>query len=224
MSGTARNFIFNSELIGAFSFATNKFCLVCKGTEPKNKRIFEETLETEVREITISESSLIGIFIAGNSRGAILPWSSTKEEIDILKSYFDEIGVLNSKLNAIGNLISVNSKGAILHADFNEEEINFIKDVLKVKNIATLSSRNRKLASFLVVNDKGFLASPLFDEKDLELFRKVFEVDGDFGTVNRGSSAIKLGLIVNEKGAVVGGLTTGAEIAKIEQIFDLAKK
>src|SRR5579875_1404146 len=213
MVGTSRNFIFNSELIGAFSFANNKYCFICKGAEQKYKRIFEETLEIEVKEITISESSLVGIFIAANSRAALLPWSATEEEIDVLKSYFDEVAVLRTKFNALGNLISANSKGAVLHADFTEDEVNFIKDVLKVKSIAILPAENRKLASFLVVNDKGFLASPLFDESALKLFREIFDTEGDIGTINRGSSAIKLGLVINEKGAVVGGLTTGAEIA-----------
>ena len=223
MAGSSRNLIFNSELIGAFSLATNKVCFVCKGIENKNKRIFEETLESEVKEITISESSLIGIFMVANSRGALLPWSATKEELDEIKSYFEEVEILKTKFNALGNLISANSNGAVLHADFKEEEIELIKDVLKVKQVVTLPKENRKLASFLVVNDKGFLASAFFDETALNIFREIFGVEGDVGTVNRGSFAIKLGIVANDKGVVVGALTTGAEIAKIEQIFYLAK-
>jgi translation initiation factor 6 len=223
MAGSSRNLIFNSELIGAFSLATNKVCFVSKGIENKNKKIFEETLESEVKEITISESSLIGIFMVANSRGALLPWSATKEELDEIKSYFEDVEILNTKFNALGNLISANSNGAVLHADFKEEEIELIKDVLKVKQIATLPKENRKLASFLAVNDKGFLASPFFDETALNIFREIFGVEGDVGTVNRGSFAIKLGIVANDKGVVVGALTTGAEIAKIEQIFYLAK-
>jgi len=119
----------------------------------------------------------------------------------------------------LGNLISANSNGAVIHINFNEEEINLIKDVLKVKNISFLPKGEQYLASFLYVNDKGFLASNYFSEKTLEIFRKTFNVNGDYGSVNRGSKIIKLGLICNNKGGIVGGITTGVEIGKIDQIF-----
>jgi translation initiation factor 6 len=223
VGGTSKGFIYNSEIIGAFAYATNKVCLLPKGIDNKTKKIFNETLETEILETTISNSPLIGIFIVANENGAILPWTSSKEEIDMLKSYFKDIEVLESKFNAIGNLVSANSKGAVLHVDFNENEIELIKSVLKVNKIAKLS-KNKPLASYLFVDDNGFLASLYFDDYDIKMFEDVFSVQGDIGTVNRGSNIIKLGIIKNNKGLIVGGLTTGAEIAKIEQIFGVAKK
>lgn len=224
MAGTARDFIFNSELIGAFCFATDKFCFVSKGIPEKTKQVLMETLEVEVKEISISESSLIGVFIAANQRGALLPSTATDEEVDEMKSYFEEVEVLKFKFNALGNLISANSNGAVLHFDFEEEMVEVIKSVLKVKNIALLPKQSRYLASFLIVNDKGFLASALFNEEAMKIFKETFKIEGDHGTINRGSGALKLGLIANNKGAVAGGLTTGAEIAKIEQVLGLAKR
>ncbi len=221
MSGTSRNFVFNSELIGAYSLATDKVCFVCKGVGEKTKRVFEEALEVEVKEITISDSCLIGIFLVTNEKIALVPWSTTKKEIDELKSYFQEVAVLDIKFNALGNLISANTKGALIHVDLPDDTVELIKDLLKVKKVTKLPSKNRILASFLFVNEKAFLASPLFNKEVIELFKEVFETEGDFGTVNRGSYVIKLGMVANSKGAVVGGLTTGPEIAKIEQIFGI---
>jgi translation initiation factor 6 len=219
MAGIDRAFIFNMEIIGAFSIATNKVCFLPKGVSQKTKELFKEILEVEIEEATIAESSLIGIFVAFNEKGILLPWNSTKEEKDKMTSYFENVEVLKSKYNALGNLISCNSSGAVLHINFNEEEINLIKETLKVKNISFLPEGENYLASFLYVNDKGFLASNYFSEKTLEMFKNTFNTNGGYGSVNRGSKIIKLGLICNNKGGIVGGMTTGVEIGKIDQIF-----
>lgn len=223
MAGTTKGFIFNTEIIGAYSFATDYACFLPKGVNEKVKRLFEETLETEIVETNVSNSPLIGIFMVANENGAILPWTASKDEIDTLKSYFKDIEILHSKYNALGNLISVNSHGMILHINFNEEEIETIKSTFKINKVARLD-KGKPLASYIYVDNNGFLASPYFDDYDLKLFEEVFSVQGDIGTVNRGSNIIKLGIIKNNKGIIVGGLTTGAEIAKIEQIFGFTKK
>jgi translation initiation factor eIF-6, putative len=223
VAGTSRGFIYNSEIVGAYAFATDDVCFLPKGIDNKIKKLFIETLETEIVEINISNSPLIGVFIVANENGALLPWTSTKEEIEILKSYFKNVEILQSKYNALGNLISVNSYGAILHISFDKEEIETVKNTLKIKKLAYLN-KGKPLASYIFVDNNGFLASPCFDDNDLKLFEEVFSVKGDIGTVNRGSNIIKLGIIKNNKGIIVGGLTTGAEIAKIEQILGFAKK
>ena len=132
MAGTYKCSIFNSEIIGAFSYTNDKFCFLPKNVDEKVKRIFSEALEVEVAEITIAESPLIGIFLIATNNKALVPWNITKEEIDTLKSYFDEVVIFNSKYNAIGNFVSFNSNGVLIHFNLNEEEIEQIKEVLNV--------------------------------------------------------------------------------------------
>ena len=47
--------------------------------------------------------------------------------------------------------------------------------------------------------------------------KKVFKVDVMIGTVNHGVPMIGSGLVANVNGAIVGSLTTGIEMGRIEE-------
>jgi len=55
----------------------------------------------------------------------------------------------------------------------------------------------------------------LSDEK--KMLESVFGVDVHIGTVNHGVPLIGSGLIANSEGAIMGTLTTGIEMGRIEE-------
>lgn len=68
-----------------------------------------------------------------------------------------------------------------------------------------------------VVTAKGLLCHPKSSNEELRVLEKVFDVPVMIGTVNHGSPVIGSGLVANSKGAIIGNLTTGIEIGRIEE-------
>ena len=56
------------------------------------------------------------------------------------------------------------------------------------------------------------------DEK--RQLEKIFNVSAMIGTVNHGVPLIGSGLVANTKGAIVGNLTTGIELGRIEEALN----
>ena len=68
-----------------------------------------------------------------------------------------------------------------------------------------------------VATNKGVLCHPLVTEEEKRMLSSVFQVPVMIGTVNHGVPLIGSGLIANGKGFVVGSLTTGIEMGRIEE-------
>jgi translation initiation factor 6 len=70
-----------------------------------------------------------------------------------------------------------------------------------------------------VATNKGALAHPMLKNKEREVLQEVLKVPVDVGTVNRGIPFVASGLVANERGAIVGSVTTGPEIFIISNLF-----
>ena len=54
-------------------------------------------------------------------------------------------------------------------------------------------------------------------QEDVVGLMSIFDVNVMIGTVNHGSPVIGSGLVANTKGAIIGNLTTGIEMGRIEE-------
>ena len=61
-------------------------------------------------------------------------------------------------------------------------------------------------------SNKGVLAHPLIREEEKRKIQEVLKVPVETGTINGGVPYVKMGIVANSKGAVVGTLTTGPEL------------
>ena len=68
-----------------------------------------------------------------------------------------------------------------------------------------------------VVTNKGLLCHPKVTQEEKHQLEKVFDVPAMIGTVNHGTPLIGSGLVANTKGAIIGNLTTGVEMGRIEE-------
>ena len=217
---------FNGNIyIGAFIFTNDKLTFTPHDTPSKLLNIIKEVLKTKVLQIKIMDSSIVGILMAGNNKGIILPYLVKDEELEILrKSIGDElnIGVLPSKKTAVGNIILANDKAALVHPELDKKTLKFIEDVLDVPVEQGTIAGIPTVGSVAVVTNKGMLVHPETSAEELKFLEELFKVRVDVGTVNFGVSFIKTGIVVNSYGALVGERTTGPEIMRIEQVFDIA--
>jgi len=122
-------------------------------------------------------------------------------------------------INAAGNDILANDYGALVHPELKSTTIKQISTVLGVPvqkgTIASLGT----VGMAAVVTNKGCLCHPKTTEEEMTQLKKVFDVDVMIGTVNHGFPMIGSGLVANTKGVIIGNMTTGIEMGRIEEAF-----
>ncbi|RLG75494.1 MAG: translation initiation factor IF-6 [Thermoprotei archaeon] len=217
---------FNGNIyIGAFIFTNDKYTLTPLDASEKLISIAKEILKTEILKIKIMDSPILGILIVGNNKGIILPYLVRDEELKVIKDSVGDalnIGVLPSKKTAVGNIILANDKAALVHPELDSKSTKLVEDILDVPVEKGTIAGVPTVGSVAVVTNKGMLVHPETSEEELKFLGEFFKVKVDVGTVNFGVSFIKTGIVVNSYGALVGERTTGPEIMRIEQVFDIA--
>ncbi len=182
----------------------------------KVEEVFEENLQVEIHRATVAGSVLLGILVAGNNHGLLLPNSATDEEVEVFSKLGDgNVARLPTKLTALGNLILANDHGALVYPSFDTKTVATIEKVLQVNAKKASISGGGLVGSNAVATNRGVLVNPLAKERDLTLLKEVLKVQADVGTVNRGIPYVRTGMTANSKGAVVGDETTGPELARI---------
>jgi translation initiation factor 6 len=85
---------------------------------------------------TIAGTRIIGRLTCGNSRGLLVPTSTTDQEMAHLRNTLPEtvaIQRIEERLSCLGNVISCNDKFALVHPDIENETEEIIGDLLGVE-------------------------------------------------------------------------------------------
>lgn len=218
--------IFSAEIsgspnIGVYSKATDNYLIVPSKIAKKEYSTISNVLDTKVINSFIGDSILIGVLVAANNHGVILPHYALENEVHSLT---EETGVnvkkVESRKTAMGNLILVNDYGAIIDEQLNEPKlVNIIRDVLNVEVVAGTIMNLPYVGSLAIATNKGVLAHPLILDEEKTLIEDVLRVPVERGTVNGGVPYVSSGMIANINGVVVGNLTTGPELFIISNLF-----
>ncbi len=214
--------IFSNENIGLFLFTNDTYTLVPPGLSKEELNTIEEVLKTEIVETTISKSVLNGVFVAGNNEVVLLPRTVDEDEYRKLKERLKgvRVEILKIRPNALGNSILMNDNGALVYPELNETELKYVKEALQMDNVRRGTIANvLAVGSAGVVTDFGGLVHADAKEEELKGLEELFRIKLDTGTVNFGNAYVKLGLVVNKNGILVGSETTGPEILRIQQAF-----
>lgn len=215
---TAKTSYMGDPNIGLHGLATDKYCVIPEAIPALKK------LSVPVVNITVAQTDLAGVFLAGNSNTILVPNIMTRRMTLLLErgmkkaSPNTKIVTIRSKYTALGNLIACNDRGALV-SELLKPYKKTIENALGVPvTIGRLLGLNI-IGSLCAASNKGFLLNMHAEKKDFELCKKALKVDGDIGTVNFGSPFVRSGLIVNSKAVLVGNQTTGPETVRIEEAF-----
>lgn len=203
--------------IGVFCRTNENITFIQKGLPKKIKKKIKEVLDVEIIELNIADASIIGSLLSFNSRGAVICDFADEDSINtILKNDLD-VYVIRDRINAAGNDILVNDYGALVHPEMKETTIKEIQKVLDVPVFRGTIGSLKTVGMAAVVTNKGLLCHPKASQDEIQLLKKVFKVPVMIGTINHGSPVIGSGLVANTKGAIIGDLTTGIEMGRIEE-------
>ena len=213
----------NSPYLGVYGTATDRLVLIREGLGEKKLEVLREVLKVPLIETSIMKSRIVGIFAAGNSNAIVVPWYIWDAELERINNQLREYGVdteivpFQSTLTAFGNLILANDNAALVSAKFSREEAKRLEDVLVVEVERGMIGDFHAVGSVGVVTNRGGLVHPEATDEELEWLRDLFKVDIYVGTANMGVPFVGSCMLANSHGVVVGHLTTGPEIVKIEE-------
>ena len=209
---------FGDPNIGLYGKACDKIALLGRFLKGSVKSFFD----TPTEFVTIANTDFVGIFLAFNSNGVVVPKIATDKEIEKLKKLFENnIALIKGKYTALGNLILTNDKGCILSDLIPKEDMKKISDVLGVECEYSSIAGSRIVGASAVVTNKGCLAHRDLKEDEAEMLSSVLKVPVDIGTINFGSPFIASGIIANSKHAWIGENTSGPELDRIIRTLDI---
>jgi len=203
--------------VGVFCRTNDDITFVQKALSKKIKQKITDTLNAKLVELNIADASIIGSLLAFNSKGAVVTDFVDYESVKLIGKQGLDVCVISDKLNAAGNDILVNDKGALVHPDMKDKSLKMMEKVFGVPVYrGTIGSLNT-VGMAAVVTNKGLLCHPKVTEEEKRILEKVFDVNVMIGTINHGVPLIGSGLVANTKGAIIGNLTTGIEMGRIEE-------
>lgn len=201
--------------IGAFALATDSL-LAVPSRFGKISKESTKALDVPVYNTLVSDSSLIGVLSAGNSRGIIVPDLIDTDEERLEEKLGTKVERIPGKHTALGNQVLVNDNGAIVNPDLPDEAVEEIEKSLEVPVRRSTIAGLKNVGASGVATNKGVLLHTEINEGELEIVKETLEVPADIGTASSGVKYIGTCIVANSNGALTGENTTGPELGRIE--------
>ena len=203
--------------VGIYCRANDSIVFLQKSLTKKTKNKISSALDAEIVELSIVDSTIIGSLLALNSRGAVVTNFADEETASKIRDQGLDVFVFDDVINAAGNDILVNDNGALIHPDIKDYSMKKIGETLGVPVQRGTIASLKTVGMAAVVTNKGCLCHPKINDDEKKLLEDLFDVETMIGTVNHGFPMIGSGLVANTKGAIIGNLTTGIEMGRIEE-------
>ncbi|MCH7902326.1 translation initiation factor IF-6 [archaeon] len=206
----------SSPYVGIFCSLTEELGIVPQASLPKEIKLLEKELDINIVKTNLGQTSLTGILSTGIKKKIVVSNITENDEIKKLEKEGIEIMVLEG-LTSTGNLIAVNKNGGIVSPLIKEKPVKDLGDFFKVKLEKMRIADNEVPGASITVTNKGFICHPNISEKDFSKLEKVFGVKGMATTANYGDLFVGNSVIANTNGVMVGSLTSGIELGKIDE-------
>jgi len=211
--------IFNSPFLGVYSFCTDDYCLVPNTILSKEQKLFEEYTKAKMIKTHISQSTLIGVFLAGiKDRIVVCKDAIYSSEIEVIEKEGIKI-LLIDDYNAIGNLIAVNSHYGIASPMLDGKTVKDIGKFLNIEIEQRLVGGLEIPGSSIYVNDDLFIVNPNVSQKEFDYLRKMFKVKGIGTTLNYGDAFVGNDAVGNRNALLVGSATSNIELMKTDELI-----
>ncbi|MBU0461418.1 MAG: translation initiation factor IF-6 [Nanoarchaeota archaeon] len=203
--------------VGLCGFATDEYCLIGAEFTKEQADEMEKVLKVPVHRISMCGTSLIGVFVAGNSKCLIVPSIAFDYELRVLEELKIKYEVLDTKLTALGNNILCNDAGCLVSPEFPDDEVKKIKKYLGVPVQKGTVAELDIVGVMAAFNTKGGVINRDIKKKELQTVEKLLGIKFAGGTVNIGTPQVRAAIICNSNGFVVGTATSGPEMTNIDE-------
>ncbi len=211
--------IFGNPNVGLYCFCSDSYCLVPLGLPEKFHKKIEETLKVPVIETSIAGTTLLGVFFAGNSNCLLVPEIAFKEDLKVLDDNKIKYHIVESRYTALGNNILCNDNGCIINPNYTDKTLSKIESALGVPTKRGTINKLDIVGSLASVNNTNGVCGNDIEDYEKKFIKNILKIDMTTGTVNFGSAYIGSGVIVNSHGFVIGDMSSGVEVANIDETF-----
>jgi translation initiation factor 6 len=206
--------------VGAFGIITDRFVFTSPNMSEKSMDTIERTFNLPLVQTTVATTDIVGIMSVANSNGILVPYTTTEEELVMIKQSSDvKVDWIESKMTALGNIILANNNGAICHPEFDAKARQKIADILDVEVVPGTIAKLPLVGACTLATSKGAIIHPMATDNEINHVAQMLKVEVEVGTINRGSPYTRLGVLANVDGMIAGSDTTGVELAHISQVL-----
>ena len=205
-----------SPYIGVFAAVSEDLGLWPHGTEKKELTGIEENLDIDVLKVSIANSPLLGVFAVVHKKKVLLPYIASKSEVTELENLGLKVMVLPG-ITAVGNIFALNKNAGLASNWISKKTVKEAGKFLGVEIKQNVVTSMDLPGAILCVTDKGFIVNPNVSKQEFNDMEKLFGVKGSAATANYGDAFLGNSVIANSKTAIVGALTSGHELIKIDE-------
>lgn len=214
---------YGNPWLGMFIKTNDRVTLLPIDSMQKIEDAARECLQTEVVKVSAGDTNLLGMYVAMNSNGAILPNIMKENEVEAIKRAGLNVYVSQERHNAHGNNIAVSDKGGVVNPHLEREEVKKMEDALCVELAPATIAGYTTVGSTCIASNNGFLAHFRASEDEMAELRGILKVHGSRGTVNTGTGFVAYGAVANSRGYLVGEDTTAFEMGRLEEALGLIR-
>lgn len=206
-----------NSAVGLFGVVTDKFVLLGKEVPMIHDKEIEKALGLPIKRITLAGTSMIGVFAHWGNKTLLIPSIVFDHEIKVIEDLEISYKIIETELTCLGNNILSSDFTAIVNPNFTEEETNIISEALAVPVKRETICGVEAVGSIASIRDnKGLFHRDLLPS-DVKRLEKLFKITITTGSVNMGSPYINSGIILSEKGFVIGVASGGPEITNADE-------
>ena len=209
--------------VGLFGYCTNDYCLL--GMEVKKKIADEigKVLHVPVHRLNIAGTSLLGVFLAGNSKKLLVPSICFDDELKTLQKLDIDYEVIESNVTALGNTILCNDSGCLVSQEFSSNQKKRIREALNVPLKPGTIGDLDTVGSLSALNSHACIISRDITDEELEKVEDLIKIKCFPSSVNMGSPYTGSGLLCNDKGFVIGDQSGGPEMTNVDESLGFLK-
>ncbi len=177
------------------------------------------SLQASSKRLKIAGSSLLGVFARCTNKVVLVPPETGEDATaaleEVLKVTSLSITVAGSSV--LGALICGNSNGFVLTSQAHKDDLKKLSDF---GSVAKLPGKINAAGNVILANDKAAIVHPGLSKRACDAISKSLGVDVAQGTIG-GLKTVGMAAAINNKGILVHPRASEAEIAVLEDLFQL---
>ncbi len=203
--------------IGLFAYSTDS-CTLLGPQASSLQADIEAVLGTRVIQCSFAGTSLLGVFLTGNSSVLLVPSILFAHEQEVLSQLGLRIIVFDTLHTALGNTIVMNDSGVVVGPMFSSDEIAFLAKETGLPVVQTGLAQTEVVGSGVVHTQRGMLVHRDSSLEEQEVLSQTLGINRVLpGTVNLGSPFVRGGIIANNKGFLIGSQSGGPEVTNADE-------
>lgn len=213
-----------NQNVGLYGYCNNSYCLLGREVPEAKAKQIAKVLGVPVHQLTLCGTSLIGVFVAGNSDVLLIPEIAFDYELKRLDRLKIKYEVIKCRATALGNNIACNDSGCLVNPDFSADQKKRIRQALGVAlkpgTIAGLGTTG----SLAAMNSTACMVHRDITRAETKVLQGLLGLECVPSTVNMGSPYIRSGLLCNDNGFVIGDASGGPEVVNIDTELGFLEK